>query len=119
MKTSETLAVLDQKQAIQMVSGNKKLADDLLLILIKECPGYKLTIQNELQNDNKEELKKIIHKMHGGLKYVGAPALMDIVCRTDLEFFELSDEQIKRNITQIFQEIERLLNVGKYSCKVA
>ena len=112
---SDTLSVLDQNLAIQVVSGNKKLADDLLVMLIKELPEYTQDIQEELQNNNREELRKIIHKMHGGLRYVGAPALMDIVSRTDIELFELSDEQLKLNITRIYQEIDRLIKEEKYS----
>ncbi len=112
---SDTLSVLDQNLAIQVVSGNKKLADDLLVMLIKELPEYTQDIQKELQNNNREELRKIIHKMHGGLRYVGAPALMDIVSRTDIELFELSDEQLKQNITRIYQEIDRLIKEEKYS----
>jgi len=112
---SDTLAVLDQNIAIQVVSGNKKLADDLLVMLIKELPEYMQDIQEELQNNNREELRIIIHKLHGGLRYVGAPALMDIVSRTDVELFELSDEQLKQNVTRIYQEIDRLIKEGKYS----
>ncbi|RKZ90612.1 MAG: hypothetical protein DRQ43_11095 [Gammaproteobacteria bacterium] len=112
---SDTLSVLDQNLAIQVVSGNKKLADDLLVMLIKELPEYTQDIQEELQNNNREELRKIIHKLHGGLRYVGAPALMDIVSRTDIELFELSDEQLKLNITRIYQEIDRLIKEEKYS----
>ena len=112
---SETLPVLDQQKAIQLVSGNKKLADDLLAILIKELPDYKKTIQKELENQNKEELRKIIHKIHGGLRYLGAPALMDIVSQTDYELFELSDQHLQDNVTKIYQEIDRLLKEEKYS----
>lgn len=116
---SDTLAVLDQNRAIQLVSGNKKLADDLLLMLIKELPEHTQGIQNEHQNGNKEELRKIIHKMHGGLRYVGAPALLDIVSRTDVELFELSDEQLKQNITLIYQETDRIIKEGEYSSTVS
>lgn len=115
VKMSENFAVLDQKKAIQLVSGNKKLADDLLLMLIKELPEYTLGIQKEFKNGNKEELRKIVHKMHGGLRYVGAPALMDIVSRTDVELFELSDEQLTQNITLIYQEIDKVIKEGKYN----
>ncbi|MDX2503307.1 MAG: Hpt domain-containing protein [Gammaproteobacteria bacterium] len=112
---SDTLAILDQHKAIQLVAGNKKLADDLLAMLIKELPAYKQSIQKELQEGNKEELRKIIHKIHGGLRYIGAPALMEIVSQTDYELLDMSDDQLKKNITRIYQEIDRLLKEEKYS----
>ena len=111
---SETLAVLDARKAIQCVSGNKKLADDLLAMFIKELPGYKQNIQKEFQKQNKEELRNIVHKIHGGLRYLGAPALTEIISQTDYELFNLSDEQLKTNITKIYVEIDRLLKEEKY-----
>ncbi len=111
----DTLVVLDYQQATQLVAGNKQLADDLLAMLVKELPDYKNTIQKEYQDRNKEELRKIIHKIHGGLRYVGAPALMDIVSKTDYDLFDLTDAQLKQNITNIYQEIDRLLKEETYS----
>ncbi|MCW8929132.1 MAG: Hpt domain-containing protein [Gammaproteobacteria bacterium] len=111
---SERLAVLDSEKALQCVSGNKKLADDLLAMFIKELPGYKQKIEDELKSNNKEELRNIIHKMHGGLRYLGAPALMEIISHTDYELFNLSDEQLEENINKIYKEIERLLEQKKY-----
>ena len=112
---TETLAVLDQQKAIQLVSGNKELANDLLAMLIKELPEYKQNIQKELQNQNKKELRQVIHKIHGGLRYLGAPALMDIISQTDHDLFNLSDEQLNNNITKIYEEVDRLLVEEKYS----
>ena len=111
---SDTLAVLDQQKGIEQVSGNVKLADDLLAMLIKELPDYKLVIEKQHREGNKEELRKIIHKIHGGLRYVGAPALEEIVSKTDYDLFALSDEQLGTNIGKIYYEIERLLEQGKY-----
>lgn len=115
---SDTFAVLDQAIAIKRVSGNKKLADDLLLMFINELPGYKQGIEQEVNNTDREELRKIIHKMHGGLRYIGAPALLDIISQTDMELLAFSDKQLKQNIRQIFDEIERLLKQGKYSTAI-
>ena len=112
---SEDLAVLDLQKAIEVVSGKKKLADDLLAMLIKELPGHKQGIEKELQNGNKEELRKIIHKIHGGLRYVGAPALMEIVSQTDYDLFQLSNEQLNNNIEKIYYEIDRVLSEEKYN----
>ncbi len=111
---SGILAVLDLQKAVQVVSGNKKLAEDLLAMFIKELPGYKQDIQKQLQVQNKKELRKIIHKIHGGLRYLGAPALMDIISQTDYDLFDLTDEQLNNNISKIYQEIDRVLKEKKY-----
>ncbi len=111
---SEILPILDHQKAIKLVSGNKKLADDLLAMLIKELPDYKLTIEIEFKNKNKQALRDIIHKIHGGLRYLGAPALMGIISQTDVELFNLSDKQLEANIEKIYYEVDRLLEEESY-----
>ena len=111
---SSELSILDHKKALELVSGNAKLAEDLLAMLIKELPVYKQTIKKEHEAGNKEELRKIVHKIHGGLRYVGAPALMAIVSQTDYELFELDDDQLKKNINQIYLEIDRVIAQKTY-----
>ena len=112
---SETLSILDKDKAVKLVSGNKKLADDLLAMFIKELPDYKLIIKKEFLNNNKDVLRNIIHKIHGGLRYLGAPALLEIISQTDIEFDDLSDEQLETNISQIYLEVDRILELEKYN----
>ncbi len=112
---SDHLPVLDQKKALQQVSGNESLANDLLAMFIKELPGYKEEIQKHLIENNREELRNIIHKIHGGLRYLGAPALLHIIAPTDVELFDLSDAQLANNIKRIFIEIDKLLIEKKYN----
>ena len=111
---SSDLSILDHKKALELVSGNAKLADDLLAMLLKELPGYKQTIQKELEANDRDELRKIVHKIHGGLRYIGAPALMAIVSQTDYNLFELDDDQLQKNINQIYHEIDRLIAKKNY-----
>lgn len=114
VKMSDDFAVLDQQKALDVAAGKQSLADDLLAMFIKELPGYKQSIAEHLEQGNKEELRKIVHKIHGGLRYVAAPALMTIVSATDYELFELSDEQLHKNIHKIYHEIDRVLKAEKY-----
>jgi two-component system sensor histidine kinase BarA len=107
--------VLDKNKALQIVSGNEALAKELLAMLVKELPGYKDSMQKELDNGNKEELRKIVHKLHGGLRYVGAPALLEITSHTDQHLFELSDEQLRESVIQISDEIDRVLEKQHYN----
>ena len=110
----QDLAVLDREIAVKHVSGNVKLADDLLVMFIKELPDYQQIIKKEHLDQNKDELRNIIHKIHGGLRYLGAPALMDIISKTDYSIFELSDEQLKNNIEKINCEIARVIKANRY-----
>lgn len=112
---SENLPVLDKKKALKVVAGNESLAHELLAMLVKELPEYKRLIQQQLDTPNLEELRKVIHKLNGGLRYVGAPALLEITSDTDQYLFELSKEQLTANILKIFNEIDRVLENHHYS----
>ncbi len=111
---SDNLPVLDHNKAIQQVSGNKQLADDLLQMLIKELPDYKRTLQQALDNSTKEELDKILHKMHGGLRYVSAPALTQAVSTTRSELAILSMTQLQHAVELICRECERVISRKSY-----
>ncbi len=112
---SENIDILDLKTALKVVSGNQSLAEDLLAMFIKELPTYKKIIENKQKAEDREELRQIIHKIHGGLRYLGAPALMAIISKTDAALFELSELELKKNIDKIFFEIDRVLKLEKYS----
>jgi len=82
-------------------------------MLIKAIPDYKDEINS--QRDNREQLKLIIHKIHGALRYLGAPALTEIISETNNQLFELSEKQLGENIERIFIEFERIIEQEKYT----
>ncbi len=113
------LATLDKDKAVQLVAGNEQLADDLLAILIKELPDYKKALQSQLinnnfKNKNWHELHNIIHKIHGGLRYVGTPALIELIRKIDNELFNLSMAQVEKNMELIFIEIDKVIRAQRY-----
>ena len=112
---SKDLAVLDYQIALELVSGNQNLADELLAMLIKLLPDYQQEIEKLQKNNDRPALKIIIHKIHGGLAYLGTPALLEIISDTDQNLFEFNDEQLDNNIKQIIIEFSRVLKQGKYS----
>ena len=110
---TKNLSILDLDKALSIVSGNRKLADDLLAMLIKASPDYMQEIKKQAVN-NKVELKNIIHKTHGGLRYIGAPALSEIIATTNINLFEYSDKQLKQQTESILEEFQRLIEKGHY-----
>ncbi|MCU7836812.1 MAG: Hpt domain-containing protein [gamma proteobacterium symbiont of Taylorina sp.] len=107
------LPVLDLTKALDVSSNNRSLADDLLAMLIKAIPEYNMEIDN--QRGNRKELKLIIHKIYGALRYLGAPALSAIIGEINNDLFELSDEQLDDKIGNVFIEFDRLLKEEKYT----
>lgn len=112
---SKDLAVLDYQTALELVSGNHNLADELLTMFIKSLADYQQEIETLQKNKDRPALKKIIHKIHGGLRYLGAPALLEIISETEQNLFEFNDKELDNKIKQIIIEFSRLLKQGKYS----
>lgn len=112
---SKDLAVLDYQTALELVSGNHNLADELLTMFIKSLADYQQEIETLQKNKDRPALKIIIHKIHGGLRYLGAPALLEIISETDQNLFEFNDKELDNKIKQIIIEFSRLLKQGKYS----
>ena len=113
---SKDLPILDLDKALSLVSNNQKLADDLLEMLIQSLPQYKSEIKKCANKSavNRQELKNIIHKIHGGLRYIGAPALEEIISKTDNNCLNCNKTEIQQNIELIFIEFDRLLKKEKY-----
>ena len=110
---SKALDILDLEKALEIVAGNRGLADELLAMLIKAIPEYRENIKEQVQV-SREALKLIIHKIHGGLRYIGAPALEEIIYKTNNNLFELSEDGLQQQIELIFMEFDRLLKEEKY-----
>lgn len=108
------LAVLDSKKATQVVFGNKNLADDLLKMLIMELPEYKDSIQESLLNNDRVALANTLHKLHGGLRYVSTPALINRVGTLRSEIVRLNKSQLKQSLTLILQEIDKVIDAAAY-----
>jgi len=110
---SKALNILDLEKALKIVAGNRGLANELLAMLIKAIPEYRQNIDEQVQV-SREALKLIIHKIHGGLRYIGAPALEEIIKKANNNLFELSEDELQQQIELIFMEFDRLLKEEKY-----
>ena len=113
------LPILDHTLALKQVSGNASLADDLLRMFIKECEHYQNTIKdyqkiNNLSCDEKDQLHQVIHKMHGGLRYIGAPALLHYISQTDTQLLSMDDDNLKQSLTHIQSAISQLVQQEHY-----
>ena len=119
---SKTLSVLDLEKALEVVANNRTLADDLLAMLIKAIPDYKQEIKKLSQikeGQNKQELKKIIHKIHGALRYLGTPALSEIISETYKNLLILSEAQLNQKIEQIFIEFNKIVKEERYNDSIS
>jgi two-component system sensor histidine kinase BarA len=68
--------IFDKQLGIKLAGGNEQLADELFPMLISELATHRENLLTAQQENSTDDLKKHIHKLHGGTKYCGVPNLM-------------------------------------------
>ena len=101
--------IFDRQQSINLAGGNEKLADELLPMLIQELPLHKENLLAASQEDSMDDLKKYIHKLHGGAKYCGVPALREAAASFESIIDNRLQEQIAPGLSQVTQAIDELM----------
>lgn len=102
--------IFDLQESIELAGGNKDLANELLPMLINELPTYRESLVNAKQTNDLAEFKKHIHKLHGGTKYCGVPALRkaassfeDIIDQKDINNIDSGLENVINAIEQLLE----------------
>lgn len=69
--------IIDEELGTQLAGGNESLARELLTMLVSELPQHRENLVSAKENNSLEDLKRHIHKLHGGAKYCGVPSLLE------------------------------------------
>jgi len=108
------LKVIDLEKGAELVGGNKDMALDMLRILIEELPENLKLIQSLFEAKDFEEMKKVAHKLHGGLCYCGAPRLKEAIKQLEVALKSAGDrEKISDYYTRLCNEITLILEEYK------
>lgn len=111
MDTSfSTLPIIDREASLKLAGNNQALADDLLALLIKNLPADLATIQAAYTAHNEAELKKLLHKLRGGVAYCGLPRLKSILMSTEASIKDGKPENLGAQLKQLNDEVALLLS---------
>jgi len=101
--------IFNLQEAIELAGGNEDLANELFPMLINELPVYRENLLNAIQENNIDDLKKHIHKLHGGTKYCGVPALRE--ASSDFEnMVDLKEmNKLENGLEAVINAIDQLL----------
>ncbi len=100
-KPYRSLSVYDHQLAIELAGGNEQLAQELFPMLMAELPTHRENLSTAQHTNNLQDLKKYIHKLHGGAKYCGVPALRQAAA--DFEY--IIDNQQLENIDNAYDSV--------------
>ncbi len=107
---SPDMNVFDKQLGIQLAGGNTQLADELFPMLISELPTHRENLLQAKQENNTGDLKKHIHKLHGGTKYCGVPALLDASSKFENIIDLKEQDSIDIGLDKVISSIDDLLS---------
>ena len=91
----ENPLVVDEVQGIKYASGNEALWHWSLKTLYMRLPQYQSELKAAAQSSDQEELRKLLHAIHGAAAYCGATDLISSIRRVQV--------QIKRDLGNGFE----------------
>jgi len=101
--------IFDKELSIQLAGGNEQLANELFPMLMSELPSHRENLLIAKQENDMRELKKHIHKLHGGTKYCGVPTLL----KYSAEFENIIDlnelDKLDKGLENVISSIDELL----------
>jgi two-component system, OmpR family, aerobic respiration control sensor histidine kinase ArcB len=103
-----TSAVLDRAAGLQLTSGNEKLLDELLVMLIESFPEELKHIHAAHQKADWEGVRAIAHKLKGGATYCGAARLREACSHLDSYIRTGARDLAEALYQQMLDEIEQL-----------
>jgi two-component system sensor histidine kinase BarA len=105
----EHLPIIDWDLGIKLAGNQKNLAEDLMAMLVKDLQS-ELTAINQLYADNNlVDLRKRVHKLHGGICYCGVPRLKTIISALDNDLKNNVTINLAMQMQQLNTEINNVL----------
>ena len=103
--------VYDIEKGLSLAGGNRKLALELINMLIAELPIQKVEITESVNNNDKVTLKQHIHKLHGSSQCCATPSLINITKEFSSIIDDNRSDQFETIKTKLFIEIDRILQL--------
>jgi two-component system, NarL family, sensor histidine kinase BarA len=106
---NENLPVIDWEQSIKLAGNKRELANDILVLLIKDLPDDTSAINASYKAQNYQEMLRQVHKLHGALCYCGLPRLKTVVSRLETELKNNIMDSLPPLIETLDNEVTLLL----------
>jgi len=100
--------IIDLAQGAAILSGTEEDAMTILASLVDSIPEFRNQIKNSKSINDKNLLRSIVHKFHGGLCYAGTPRLKNVVALLETALKENNISGIDQFYYQLLEEIALL-----------
>ena len=106
---------LDKEIALKASAGNEMLANQVLKLFIDQSETYAKNIEEPLLSYDLAGLQKGLHKLHGAMKYIGAPILLNLVEQVDGKIEQVTENELNTICRQILAEIKQIRTLKEYN----
>jgi len=110
---NDMTAIFDKFQGIELAGGNEDLANELFPMLISELPEHKTNLLSAKKSNDMDDLKKHIHKLHGGSRYCGVPALRTASANFENIVDLKQQDKLERGLNDVIIQIDSLIKYYK------
>lgn len=107
--TEQNRQIVDLSESLHLSNGNTELAIDLMSRFLGTLPEQKEQIEALNPAEDKEQLERIVHKLHGACHYCGVPMLRAASLAAE-HSLKLELDDIDRNIESLLREIDQLIH---------
>lgn len=107
----ENLKVIDLELGASIIGTDIEGAKEALKLFVESVPAAQLEIEEGYKNRDIEKLIHVVHRMHGGLCYCGAPRLKELVKNFEANLRSGDTSQLDKFYTQMRLEIKKLMSV--------
>lgn len=118
MIQTNDLPLIDWQDALSRSANKQDLAKDILRMLLASLPQEKQQLQATWEMGDIEEVGQIAHRITGGTRYTGVPALRDVVNNFQLACLEQTEKPpekakivLTEQYTQLINAIDNLIDI--------
>jgi len=101
--------IYDSSEGKKLAGNNEKLEKELFDMLIKELPSHRQNLEYAKNNNDMEDLKNHIHKLHGATSYCGVPQLRLSASKLENLIDHSETEQIEDAFQTVLIAIKKLI----------
>lgn len=102
-----SLSAISWPLCVELASQNADVAEELLSLFVAELPQTSEELKQHYMQQDWQQFRNRVHKLHGGACYVGVPALKDAA--KTLEKL-LSEEQPPVILTQQYEKLLKAID---------
>lgn len=98
----------DWTSSVELAHGQAEIAKQLCTMLLDGLDQFSADIQGAHHQNNQDKLREQVHKLHGGLCYVGAPKLRYLACHLETACKQNNSELIDEILPPFLKAITAL-----------